>query len=98
MKLHMSSLKFDADIKLLNFIQKKADKLDLFHDRIIDGEVFLRLNKDKEKKDKVVEMKLNIPGKTLFAKQNAVSFEAAADEAVEALRRQLRKAKPKASA
>lgn len=94
----MSSLKFDADIKLLNFIQKKADKLDLFHDRIIDGEVFLRLNKDKEKKDKVVEMKLNIPGKTLFAKQNAVSFEAAADEAVEALRRQLRKVKFRALA
>jgi len=98
MKLQMSSLKFDADIKLLNFIQKKADKLDLFHDRIIDGEVFLRLNKDKEKKDKVVEMKLNIPGKTLFAKQNAVSFEAAADEAVEALRRQLRKVKFRALA
>ena len=94
----MSSVKFDADIKLLNFIQKKADKLDLFHGRIIDGEVFLRLSKDKEKKDKVVEMKLNVPGKTLFAKQNAVSFEAATDEAVEALRRQLRKVKPKASA
>ena len=96
MKLQMSSVKFDADVKLLNFIQKKADKLDLFHDRIINGEVYLRLNKDKEKKNKVVEMKLNVPGHTLFAKQQDVSFEAAADSAVEALRKQLRKAKAKA--
>ena len=96
MKLQMSSIKFDADVKLLNFIQKKADKLDLFHDRIIDGEVNLRLNKDKEKKNKVVEMKLNVPGHTLFAKQHAASFEAATDSAIEALRKQLKKAKAKA--
>lgn len=96
MKLQMSALKFDADIKLLDFIQKKANKLDLFHDRIIDGEVYLRLNKDKEKRNKVVEMKLNVPGHTLFAKQHAPSFEEATDSAVEALRRQLKKVKAKA--
>ena len=98
MKLQMSSLKFDADVKLLDFIQKRADKLDQFHDKIIDGEVNLRLNKDKEKKNKVIEMKLNIPGHTLFAKQQAASFEAATDDAVEALRRQLRKVKSKIKA
>ena len=96
MKLQMSSIKFDADVKLLNFIQKKADKLDLFHDRIIDGEVNLRLNKDREKRNKVVEMKLNVPGHTLFSKQHATSFEEATDSAVEALRKQLRKVKTKA--
>jgi len=98
MKLNMSSLKFDADVKLLSFIQKKADKLDLFHDKIIDGEVNLKIDKDKEKKNKVVEIKLNIPGKTLFARQKAVTFEEATDETVEALRKQLRKEKQKKAA
>ena len=42
MKLQMHSIHFDADVKLLDFIQKKVDKLETFYDRIIDGEVFLR--------------------------------------------------------
>ncbi|MEQ9229923.1 MAG: HPF/RaiA family ribosome-associated protein, partial [Cyclobacteriaceae bacterium] len=38
---------------------------------------------------------LNIPGEQLFAEKRAGSFEAATDEAVEALRRQLKKYKEK---
>jgi len=95
MKLNMSSLKFDADQKLLEFIQKKADKLDLFFDNIIDGEVNMKIEKSGGQENKIVEMKLNVPGTTLFAKEQGKSFEAAADEAVEALRRQLKKYKGK---
>ena len=46
MKLQMHSIHFDADQKLIDFIQKKADKLDTFFDSIMDGEVFLRLDKN----------------------------------------------------
>jgi putative sigma-54 modulation protein len=96
MKLQMHSVHFDADQKLLNFIQKKADKLETFYDRIIGGEVFLRLEKgEHSRENKVVEIKLNIPGTTLFAKEQSTSFEAAADEAVESLRRQIKKHKEK---
>ena len=96
MKLQIHAVHFDADPKLLDFIQKKVDKLDTFFDRIIDGEVFLRLEKGNEKIHlKVVELKVNIPGQTLFAKQTENSFEAAMDEAVEAIRRQLKRFKEK---
>jgi putative sigma-54 modulation protein len=95
MKLQVHSIHFDADQKLVDFIQKKADKLETFFDRIIDGEVFLRLDKGEAKDNKVLEMKLNIPGEQLFAKEKASSFEAAADDAAEALRRQLKKYKEK---
>ena len=44
MKLQIHSIHFDADVKLLDFIQKKADKLETFYEQIVDGEVFLRLN------------------------------------------------------
>jgi len=90
----MHSIHFDADIKLLDFIQKKTDKLNTFYDRIIDGEVFMRLEKN-DVENKVVEIKLNIPGSQLFAKEQSKSFEAATDLAVEALRRQLKKFKEK---
>lgn len=95
MKLQMHSIHFTADQKLIDFIQKKADKLDTFYDRIIDGEVFLRLDNETSRKNKVVEIKLNIPNGKLFAKEQDASFEAAADEAVESLRRQVKKHKEK---
>lgn len=95
MKLQMHSIRFDADQKLIDFIQKKADKLDKFFDRIIDAEVFLRLDKDEDMENKIMEIKLNVPKQQLFAKEKAKSFEEAADLAVEALRKQILKHKDK---
>jgi putative sigma-54 modulation protein len=95
MKLQMHSIHFDADQKLIDFIQKKADKLDTFYDQIIDGEVFLRLDKNDNNANKIAEIKLNVPGKQFFAKNQADSFEAASDDAIEGLRRQIKKYKEK---
>ena len=95
MKLQMHSIRFDADQKLIDFIQRKANKLDKFFDRIIDGEVFMRLDRDSEMENKIVEIKLNIPRNQLFAKEKAKTFEEASDMAVEALRRQIIKHKDK---
>lgn len=92
MKLQVQSIHFNADVKLINFIQRKVDKLQTFYDRMVDGEVFLRLNNEGIE-NKTVEIKLNMPGTQLFAVEKAKSFEAAADMATEALRRQLRKFK-----
>lgn len=95
MKLQVHSIHFDADQKLIAFIQKKADKLETFYDRIIDGEVFLRLEKNGVKENKVVEFKINIPGTKLFAKEQSQTFEASTDEALESIRRQLKRHKEK---
>ena len=92
MKLQVQSIHFDADVKLINFIQRKIDKLETFYDRLVDGEVFLRLNNEGIE-NKTVEIKLNVPGTQLFAVEKAKSFEAAADLATEALRNQLKKFK-----
>jgi len=94
MKLTVHSLKFDADEKLLNFIQKKVDKLETYYDRVVDVEIYLKLNNDRTE-NKTVEMKLNIPGSQLFSKEQSKSFEEATDVVVDALRRQLRKYKDK---
>ncbi|MCG8308666.1 MAG: ribosome-associated translation inhibitor RaiA [Cytophagales bacterium] len=95
MKLQMHSIRFDADQKLIDFIQKKADKLDRFFDRIIDGEVFMRLDRDNNMENKIIEVKLNIPRNQLFAKERSKTFEAAADLAFDALKKQILKHKEK---
>lgn len=95
MKVQVQSIHFDADVKLIEFIEKKISKLPTFFDRIIDAEVFLKLVKKEAKNNKVVEVKLNVPGTTLFATEQSDSFEAAADNAVEALKSQLKKHKEK---
>ena len=94
MKLQVHSIHFDADRKLLSFIQKKIDKLETFYDRLVDGEVFLRLNNEGIE-NKTVEIKVKVPGSQLFAIEKARSFEAATDLAANALRMQLKKFKTK---
>ncbi|MBI1768518.1 MAG: ribosome-associated translation inhibitor RaiA [Bacteroidetes bacterium] len=94
MKLQVHSIHFNADVKLIDFIQKKIDKLETFYDRMVDGEVFLRLNNEGIE-NKTVEIKLKVPGNQLFAKEQAKSFEEATDLATEALRAQLKKFKTK---
>lgn len=94
MKVQVHSIHFDADRKLINFIQKKLDKLDTFYDRLVDGEVFLRLNNEGVE-NKTVEIKLRVPGNLLFAVEKARSFEAATGMAADALRMQLKKFKTK---
>jgi len=95
MKLQIHSIRFDADDKLIEVIKKKLNKLETFYDRIIDGEVFLKIENDESRINKIIEIKLNIPGDQLFAKERARSFEIGADEATEALRRQIKKFKEK---
>lgn len=100
MKLQMHAVHFDADPRLVDFIQKKASKLETFYDRIIDGEVFLKQENGHSTAvpdNKIVEIKLNIPGNQLFVKGEGESFEAATDSAVSALKKQIRKHKEKSS-
>lgn len=93
----MHAVHFTADQSLLDFIQAKLNKLDTFHDRIIGGEVFLRLEgADSNKiKEKVVEVRLTIPGKELFVKEHDKSFESATDRVLDVLKDKLVRCKQK---
>lgn len=95
MKVHTESVQFKADLKLLELIDKKMSKLEQFFDRITNAEVILRLENSGQVKDKVAEVKLSVPGQSLFAKATTKTFEHSVDEAVDNLRRQLTKYKEK---
>lgn len=95
MEVQVHAIHFTADQKLIDFIEEKVSKLELFFDNIIACEVYLKLDKSQEKENKISEVKLLIPGKTLIAKKQCRSFEEATDLATEALRKQVKKHKEK---
>jgi putative sigma-54 modulation protein len=96
MNIKIHSVRFDADEKLLGFVEERTGKLEVYYDDIIGVEVFLRLDKDTaDRENKLVEIKLDIAGSTLFSKKQCKSFEEATDLAIEAIKKQLLKYKDK---
>ncbi|MEM9836425.1 MAG: ribosome-associated translation inhibitor RaiA [Bacteroidota bacterium] len=93
MQVQINAVHFKADQKLLDLIQERLGKLELFYDRIIDAQVFLKLESHGNIKEKVTEISLKVPGDRLFSQGTDRSFEVALDRAVEGLRRSLKKYK-----
>lgn len=95
MKVSVQSVNFNADIKLIDFIEKKVMGLEKFHDKIIHVEVFLKVQKTSEKENKQTEIKINIPGSELIVKKENKTFEEGTSVAVESMKRQLKRSKEK---
>jgi putative sigma-54 modulation protein len=95
MNLNIDSIHFKADSKLLEYITEKAEKLDKFYDKSIDLNVKLKLGGNGQVKDKIVEYVLNVPGEKLFVSSIEKTFEAAADNGIDSLKRQLKRHKDK---
>ncbi|PLX20198.1 MAG: ribosomal subunit interface protein [Marinilabiliales bacterium] len=95
MDIKIHSIHFDADKKLIDFINNKVKKLIQFYDNIIGAEVFLRVEKDQGPENKLAEIRLDIPGNDVFAKKKSKSFEESIDNSIDAIKRQLTKIKEK---
>ncbi len=96
MEVKINSVHFNADQKLLDFVNKKVSKLDTFFEGIINAEVTLKLDKPETANNKISELKVSIPSSDyLFAKKQADTFEEATDLAIDAVRKQLDKFKDK---
>ena len=60
MNVQIQSVKFDADKKLIEFVENKMSKLERFTDRATGAEVILKLDKDFEKGNKVATITARI--------------------------------------
>ena len=95
MNIQIHSVRFDADKKLIDFVHQKLEKMTQFGEDIVNAEVYLRLEKDQERENKISEIRLELPGGPLFAKRQSKTFEEATDEAMDALKVQIAKHKQK---
>ena len=95
MNVEIQSVKFDADKKLVEFVEKKITKLDKFAEKAVAVKVVMKLDKDHEKGNKVVTITLAMPGEDLVAENRCKTFEEAVELSIDALKRQLDKYKEK---
>ena len=93
MEIRVQSIKFNADQKLLDFVDKKVSKLPKFYDEITDVEVTMSLLADHENKN--VKVHVRIPGNDLVIERNARKFEDAVVDCVDILKDKLVRAKEK---
>ncbi len=96
MNLNIQTVHFDADVKLKNHIEQKIQKLNQFHDQIINVNIYLKLDNIVHKiKDKIVEIKVAIPKHEFFVKQSCKSFEESFEMAMDSIVNQIKKQKDK---
>jgi len=96
MRIQFHAVNFDADQKLLAIIEKKLSRLEKFNDRIVETDVYLKVN-NKGKQNKTVEVRVRVSGNTLVASRDAETFEKATDLVYDVLKRMLREEKSKKS-
>lgn len=95
MNVQIQSVKFDADKKLVEFVEKKMSKLDRFAERATSADVILKLDKDNERGNKVAVITVQMPGDELVAESQCKTFEEAVDQAIDAIKKQIEKHKEK---
>lgn len=95
MKVFVQSVNFNSDKELITFVENKVSSLGKFYDKIVDSEVFLKVQQTSGKENKIVEIKINVPGDDFMVKKVCKSFEEGTVLAVESLKRQLNKRKEK---
>ncbi len=96
MNVNIQTVHFDADTRLVEYVNKKMIKLNTFHDRIIKVDVFLKLdNVVHTIKDKIAEIRVHVPRHHFFVKCSSKSFEESFDNAFESLVNQVKRKKDK---
>jgi len=99
MNVNIQTVHFDADDKLVDYVTKKVEKLNTFHDQILKVDLFLKLdNVVHAIKDKVVEIKVHVPKHDFFVKASSKSFEESFDNAMDSIISQIKRKKDKLAA
>lgn len=93
MDIRIQSLKFDADQKLIDFIEKKLGKLPRFYDGIQGIDVVMSLLPEYDNKN--VKLIIKVPGDEVVVERHSMKFEDALVDCVDVLKDILIKHKEK---
>lgn len=95
MNVNFQSVNYTADTKLIEFTQKRVEKITQFYDHIVDVFVYTKVENSSNKINKFAELKIGIPGDDVIVKKTAKSFEEAISQAADSAERVLKRRKEK---
>ena len=75
MKVNVNAVNFNVDRKLVDFVTERMDKLEKYYDKVVVVDVFLKVEATSEKENKIVEIKVHVPGDDLIVKKQCESYE-----------------------
>ena len=92
MKINLETLPTNANDQLRDFVTRKVERIGKFYDRIVEADVYLKKGNDASNPC-VAEIRLNVPGDTLFCEEKAPTYEEAVDKSSSVMERQVKKFK-----
>ena len=95
MKVNVHAVNFTVDRKLVVFVQDRLDKLEKYYDRVVNSDVFFKVDNTGKKVNKIAEIKVNVPGDEFIVKKQCKTFEEAVELAADSMERLLMKRKQK---
>jgi putative sigma-54 modulation protein len=95
MKINIQGVGVSPRQELQEMINDKLNKLDRLSDRITEARVTLRVEKAETHDNKVMEVRLGLPGNDIFVKKQGDSFEELVQKTTDVLARELKEWKEK---
>jgi len=93
MEITVQFVKMPTSETMEAFVQKKLEKLEKRYDWILKADVFYKIENNLKGKGKICDIQLSVPGPRIFATTDDESFEAATDETIRDIEKQLKKRK-----
>ena len=95
MNINFQSVNYNADIKLIEFAEKRIKKISQFYVNIVSVYVYTKVENSSDRINKLVELKIGIPGEDVVVKKVAKTFEEAINLAGNSAERILKRRKNK---
>jgi putative sigma-54 modulation protein len=95
MKVNVHAVNFNVDRKLIGYVQERLDKLEKYYDKVVNSDVFFKLDNTSDKENKIAEIKVTVPGDEFIVKKQCKTFEEAVELAADSMERLLMKRKQK---
>lgn len=93
MKTDIQVVGFEANQELLDFVNERIRHLKRFDHQITGVDVYLKSVKNDQNDTKVAEVKVFVPGPTLYATHQSDSFRESIMESMDKMKRQIKKRK-----
>lgn len=89
MKIDIQTVGFEAEQELLDFTDEKINKLSRFFENITGIDVYLKSVQDDNDQTKIAEVKVFLPGPSIYGASQTNTFRGSLDEAIDKVKKQL---------